>query len=280
MANPDGTTRTSALYSDKRIRCALIGASGRLGTSLLRESAESRLEICQIWRRQDRIRGDSATTNSPSTKTKQRHLPEERILEKLMPPSSNPIESNPESVSLVIDVSIADVPQVYLPQLTWKPALLIGSTGHSEETLARLQKYSSDAPVLIASNGSHGSAIHHRLTQNIGRLMPDASAEIIESHHQYKLDAPSGTAKTLREHLRLGHVQAHSHSECTIPIHSLRGGDVIGEHRVVLYLEGERIEITHTVDQRRVFALGLARMGEWLFTQKPGLYDQHSMFVG
>ena len=109
-------------------------------------------------------------------------------------------------------------------------------------------------------------------------------------HHRLKKDAPSGTAKSLAEiladvrhqqleqvarHGRVGLVGARHPSE--IGVHSLRGGDVVGDHTVVFANIGERLELTHKASSRDTFANGALRAAEWLVTQKPGLYDMQDV---
>jgi 4-hydroxy-tetrahydrodipicolinate reductase len=113
---------------------------------------------------------------------------------------------------------------------------------------------------------------------------------VVEMHHRLKKDAPSGTAKTLAEiladvrqvqlneaarHGRVGLVGERTRSE--IGVHSIRGGDVVGDHTVIFANVGERVELTHKASSRDTFANGALRAAQWLVRQKPGLYDMQDV---
>src|SRR5207249_4975692 len=117
-------------------------------------------------------------------------------------------------------------------------------------------------------------------------LGPGYDLEIVEMHHRLKRDAPSGTALTLAEiladvrnqqlekvarHGRAGIVGERSAEE--IGIHSIRGGDVVGDHTVIFAAAGERVELTHKASSRETFANGALRAALWVVQQPPGLYD-------
>ena len=121
-------------------------------------------------------------------------------------------------------------------------------------------------------------------------LGPDFDLEIVEMHHRLKKDAPSGTAKSLAEilagvrklqldkaarHGRVGIVGERTSTE--IGIHSVRGGDVVGDHTVIFANTGERLELTHKVSNRDALANGALRAALWVVKQKPGLYDMQDV---
>src|SRR5439155_18161603 len=123
-------------------------------------------------------------------------------------------------------------------------------------------------------------------------LGPEFDLEVIEMHHRLKKDAPSGTAASLAQILakvrqkQLGHKIEPKHGregivgERTageIGVHSLRGGDVVGDHTVVLAGLGERLELTHKASSRETFANGALRAARWVVNQKPGLYDMQNV---
>jgi len=118
----------------------------------------------------------------------------------------------------------------------------------------------------------------------------DFDLEIVEMHHRLKKDAPSGTAKSLAEilaevrrqqlekvvrHGRVGIVGERTQSE--IGVHSIRGGDVVGDHTVIFANKGERVELTHKASSRDTFANGALRAAQWIVKQKPGLYDMQDV---
>jgi len=133
---------------------------------------------------------------------------------------------------------------------------------------------------------SLGVAILNKLVEMVSEKLRDFDIEIVEQHHRYKVDAPSGTALTLAEHAakargldlkevmvtgRSGHVGARTKDE--IGVFAVRGGDVVGRHTVGFYNEGEFLELNHTATSRETFARGAIKVAKWLVNQKPGLYS-------
>lgn len=171
-----------------------------------------------------------------------------------------------------------------------KKALVIGTTGHSDADRKRILAVASQIPVVWASNFSTGVNTLFWLTRKAAEILgPGFDLEVVEMHHRMKKDAPSGTAATLAEILadvrqqQLSKVLRHGRSGITgertsaeIGMHSLRGGDVVGDHTVVFATDGERVELTHKASSRDTFANGALRAAQWVVKQKPGLYDmQH-----
>jgi len=172
-----------------------------------------------------------------------------------------------------------------------KKAMVIGTTGHSEDGHSQLVDFSSQIPIVLASNFSTGVNTLFWLTRKAAEILgPAFDLEIVEMHHRFKRDAPSGTAKTLGEILaetrrqQLDKVARHGRSgivgERTIAeigIHSVRGGDVVGDHTVIFAGQGERVELTHRASSRETFANGALRAAEWICQQRPGLYDMQNV---
>jgi 4-hydroxy-tetrahydrodipicolinate reductase len=171
-----------------------------------------------------------------------------------------------------------------------KKAVVIGTTGHSEEDRSHFTRFSAQIPLVLSSNFSTGVNTLFWLTRKAAEILgPGFDLEIIEMHHRMKKDAPSGTARTLSEILaevrkqQLDRVLRHGRSgipgERTaeeIGMHSVRGGDVVGDHTVIFASAGERVELTHKASSRETFANGALRAAQWVVSQKPGLYDmQH-----
>jgi 4-hydroxy-tetrahydrodipicolinate reductase len=128
-------------------------------------------------------------------------------------------------------------------------------------------------PVVFASNFSVGVNVLFSLARKAGELLgSDFRAEIVETHHKMKKDAPSGTAKTLAEIL-----QAGRKSEREIPIHSIREGDIVGEHSVIFSGPAERLELTHRAASREIFAGGALRAAKWIVRKPPGLYSMQDV---
>ena len=172
-----------------------------------------------------------------------------------------------------------------------KKALVIGTTGHSDAETAEIKKLKSKIPIVWASNFSTGVNTLFWLTRKAAEILgSDFDLEVIEMHHRQKKDAPSGTAQSLAEilaevrklrlneaarHGREGIVGARQQSE--IGVHSIRGGDVVGDHTVIFANVGERVELTHKASSRDTFANGALRAAQWLVKQKPGLYDMQDV---
>jgi 4-hydroxy-tetrahydrodipicolinate reductase len=172
-----------------------------------------------------------------------------------------------------------------------RKAVVIGTTGHSNEDREQIIKFRSQVPMVLSSNFSTGVNALFWLTRKAAEILgPGFDLEVIEMHHRLKRDAPSGTARTLAEilaqvreqqldsvirHGRSGIVGQRSAQE--IGVHSLRGGDVVGDHTVVFAAMGERVELTHKASSRETFANGALRAAEWVVGQKPGLYDMQDV---
>ncbi|HZF01636.1 MAG TPA: 4-hydroxy-tetrahydrodipicolinate reductase [Methylomirabilota bacterium] len=171
-----------------------------------------------------------------------------------------------------------------------KKAIVIGTTGHSKNEHAEILKFKTKLPIVWTSNFSTGVNTLFWLTRKAAEILgPDLDLEIIEMHHRMKKDAPSGTAKTLAEILasarkqsldkiaRHGRMGIGERAPGEIGIHSLRGGDVVGDHTVVFANSGERLELTHKASSRDTFANGALRAAIWVAKQKPGLYDMQDV---
>jgi 4-hydroxy-tetrahydrodipicolinate reductase len=170
-------------------------------------------------------------------------------------------------------------------------ALVIGTTGHTDTNTFEVRLRKAQIPIVWASNFSTGVNTLFWLTRKAAEILgPDFDLEIVEMHHRLKKDAPSGTAKSLAEilaevrklhlekaarHGRTGIVGERTPTE--IGIHSLRGGDVVGDHTVIFANTGERLELTHKASSRETFANGALRAALWVVKQKPGLYDMQDV---
>jgi 4-hydroxy-tetrahydrodipicolinate reductase len=145
--------------------------------------------------------------------------------------------------------------------------------------------------MVLASNFSTGVNTLFWLARKAAEILgPGFDLEIVEMHHRLKRDAPSGTAQTLAEILaevrqqQLDEVARHGRSGIVgqrtleeIGIHSVRGGDVVGDHTVIFAGLGERVELTHKASSRETFANGALRAAQWVTKQKPGLYDMQDV---
>ena len=183
--------------------------------------------------------------------------------------------SSPESTSM----SLGKACEKQIP-------IVIGTTGLTEVHIQEVKKASQRIPVLLSSNMSLGVNLLFWLVEKASHVLKDHSfnPEIVEIHHNQKKDAPSGTARTLEEiilkefswdqnalvHGRLGMTGARREKE--LGSHALRGGDVVGEHSVYFFGEGERLELSHQATDRNIFASGALKALLALSSRKPGLY--------
>ncbi len=170
-----------------------------------------------------------------------------------------------------------------------KPVVL-GTTGHGAEEKKRLLALAAQVPCVWAGNFSVGVNLLFALTRRAASVLgSDYDAEVVEMHHRFKKDAPSGTAARLLEiileerklgaealrHGREGITGARTATE--VGIHALRGGDVVGDHTVMFAALGERLELTHKASDRGIFARGALRAARWVVGQQPGVYDMQDV---
>ena len=147
-----------------------------------------------------------------------------------------------------------------------KKAVVIGTTGFSKEDAEKIKKASEKMPIVFSPNMSIGANLMFKITEEIARALgEDYDVEIMEVHHNQKKDAPSGTAK------RLGEVVSKVKGKMPI-IHSMRLGNIVGDHTVIFAGKGERIELTHRASSRDAFAKGGLDAAKFLAGKKPGLY--------
>jgi 4-hydroxy-tetrahydrodipicolinate reductase len=168
--------------------------------------------------------------------------------------------------------------------------VVIGTTGHPPEAKKELLQLAAKVPCVWAGNFSVGVNLLFALTRRAANVLgADYDVEVVEMHHRFKKDAPSGTAARLLEIIlaerKLGaNALRHGRSGITgerqsteVGVHSLRGGDVVGDHTVIFAAPGERIELTHKAGDRGIFARGALRAAQWVVTQKPGVYDMQDV---
>ena len=198
-----------------------------------------------------------------------------------------------DGTDVVIDFTLPNFTDELLAEaLRRKVPLVIGTTGHSEPQRKNLFKAAESLPIVYASNFSTGVNTLFYLTRKASQILDNNAfdIEVTEMHHRHKVDAPSGTARTLLEilteetgteyekdiaHGRVGNAGPRPKKE--IGMHTLRGGDVVGDHTVMFAAEGERLELTHKASSRMTFARGAVRAALWVRDQKPGLYDMQDV---
>jgi 4-hydroxy-tetrahydrodipicolinate reductase len=172
-----------------------------------------------------------------------------------------------------------------------KMPAVIGTTGHSNEERAAVEKLALSVPVVLSPNFSVGVNALFWLTRKAAQMLGDGfDLEITEMHHRLKKDAPSGTARKLAEilcevreldytkdvrHGREGLIGERRAKE--IAVHSIRGGDVVGDHTVTFAGTGERLELSHKAASRETFALGALRAARWIVGKPPDLYSMEDV---
>jgi dihydrodipicolinate reductase len=186
----------------------------------------------------------------------------------------DPIEPPMKNCDVAIDFSQADAStEICAAALQYRKPLIIGTTGHSQEQRGIIEDTARSVAIVFASNFSIGVNVLFWLTRNAAeKLGSDFDAEIVETHHKMKKDAPSGTAKTLA-----GILKAAREMQSEIPIQSIREGDVVGEHTVIFSGPGERLELTHHAASREIFARGALRAAKWIIKQPPGIYSMQDV---
>ena len=143
--------------------------------------------------------------------------------------------------------------------------VVIGTTGFSQEEIGEIRTISEKIPVLLSPNMSLGVNLLFKLVKEAATILKDYEVEIVETHHNKKKDAPSGTAKKIAEIIG------------DAPIHSLRFGNVVGEHRVIFAGKSERLELFHRAEDRETFARGALKAAAFIVNQQPGLYSMENL---
>jgi 4-hydroxy-tetrahydrodipicolinate reductase len=182
------------------------------------------------------------------------------------------IEAAMKNCDVVIDFSHADATdEICRAAVQHRKSLVIGTTGHSQQQRRTIEEAAHSLPIVLASNFSVGVNVLFWVTRKAAELLgQDFNAEIIETHHKMKKDAPSGTAKSLAEILK-------SENQHEIPIQSVREGEVVGEHTVIFTGPRERLELTHRAASREIFGRGALRAAKWIMGKPAGLYSMQDV---
>jgi 4-hydroxy-tetrahydrodipicolinate reductase len=192
-------------------------------------------------------------------------------------------EDPPESAEVLIEFT---TPEATVQHLSYDKPHVIGTTGLSDEQQERVEAASHSVPIVRAPNMSVGVNLLREVVREISAKLGEGyDIEIVEAHHRNKKDAPSGTAlflaraaaegreRNLDEIAVYGREGLAPRQEGEIGIHALRGGAVVGEHRLVFYSGGEEVEIIHRALSRRTFADGALRTARFAANAQPGLYS-------
>jgi 4-hydroxy-tetrahydrodipicolinate reductase len=202
------------------------------------------------------------------------------------------IQSQIDTFEVLIDFTRPEATLEYLKACeNARKSIVIGTTGFDEAGLKAIHQASKKIPIVFAPNMSVGVNLSLKLLETAAKVIGvNSDIEIVEAHHRHKVDAPSGTA------LKMGEVIANALgrnlSECavygregieqprdrkTIGFSTIRGGDVVGEHTVSFFMDGERVEITHKASSRQTFSNGALRAAMWLNGKNAGLYSMQNV---
>lgn len=194
-----------------------------------------------------------------------------------------------EEAAAIIDFSRPEGLHALLAYATEKKIpVVLASTGYNENDRTAIKKAAESIPVFRSANMSLGVFVLKTLCARAAAMLPEYEIEIIEKHHNQKLDAPSGTAVMLYDavagenseavHGRHGRTQKRQPQE--IGMHAIRGGSVAGEHEVGFYGPGEYLTLSHLAQDRSIFANGALRAAHFIAGQAPGEYDMAALVEG
>lgn len=167
-----------------------------------------------------------------------------------------------------------------------KMPLVIATTGQTEEEIALIHKAAETVPVFFSGNMSLGIAVLTRLVRDAVKMFPDADVEIVEQHHNRKLDVPSGTALMLGRavqearpdaELLVGRHENGKRKKTEVGIHSLRMGNTVGVHEVIINTGTQILTLKHEAQDRSLFAEGALAAAAFLIGKAPGLYDMNDI---
>lgn len=262
------------------IEICLVGACGRMGKRIataISDSEDTKISGAVEYEGHPELGrdiGEAAGLDEAGVKVTQR------------------LEDAIEGASVVIDFSLPDsVVRTAGVCHNLKVPLVTGVTGLDGDQTAVLQKAAKDIAVVLAPNMSVGVNLMFKVAGEVARVLgDDYDVEIFETHHRFKRDAPSGTARRLAEIIAesLGrdldevgcwgrHGITGERDRREIAVHSLRAGDVVGEHTAVFGTLGERFEITHRAHSRDTFARGSVVAARFAASAKPGMYDMQDV---
>lgn len=187
--------------------------------------------------------------------------------------------SNPVNLDMIIDYCKKN-----------NTPVVIATTGYSDEQKAKIADLGKTVPVLWSSNYSLGVILLNRLVKQITPILMDSfDIEVVEAHHNKKIDAPSGTAKMLVKSItdcgdfkvvngREGVSKREPYKE--VGVHAVRGGTIVGEHEVIYAGNDEIITLKHSAHSKAIFAVGAIKGAKWLLDKNPDLYDMEDVLFG
>lgn len=199
-----------------------------------------------------------------------------------------PVYENPkdikEKADLIIDFSAPSALDGILAYgLDKNIPLVLAATGYTDEDYNKINKASKEIPVLSSGNMSLGVNVMEAIAEKMAAMLEDFDIEIVEKHHRYKKDSPSGTAKMLFDAVNKGRDKSleeldgrsgfyDERPETEVGISAIRGGNIVGEHTIIFAGQDEVLELTHRASSKKIFALGALKAADFILGQKPGLY--------
>lgn len=198
----------------------------------------------------------------------------------------------PSTADVLIDFSLPDAADKTIDHcIENNIALVIGTTGLNSSQLEKVRQAAKHIPIIQATNMSVGMNILFSIVGKVAQMAgEDYDIEIVEAHHRFKKDAPSGSALTLAENIanqtdrQIPDCLTHGRhgistprEKGTIGMHAIRAGDITGEHSVIFGTLGETIKLSHSAHNRDNFARGALRAAQWLIGKAPGSYSMNDV---
>ncbi len=247
----------------RELKIILVGATGQMGKTMVKlvdslEDAEIVYGVADV---------DDQELNFPLAE----ELPEEKIADVLID------FSTPKLLRKILDYGVS----------TATP-LVLATTGFSREDLEQIGQAAKSIPIIQTGNMSVGINLMETLVEVLAKALDGFDIEIIEKHHKYKVDSPSGTAKMLFDAVNRGRAENlhalegragfyQGRDPLEVGISSVRAGNIVGEHSVIFAGNDEIIEVKHTANSKMIFANGAIRGARFLLKQNPGLYNMHDV---
>lgn len=205
-------------------------------------------------------------------------------------PVYNNVYDIKEEINVIIDFSVPKATMNILEFANKKHIpIVIATTGFSNEEKEKILEYSKNIPIFQSANMSLGINLMIKLIEQISRVLKDGyDIEIVEKHHRNKIDAPSGTALMLADSIKNSlenevyyeynrQAKREKRNNNEIGIHSIRGGNIVGNHSVSFIGENESLEIVHDVTSRSVFAEGAVKAAEYITYKENGMYSMKDL---
>lgn len=202
-------------------------------------------------------------------------------------PCYQTLDQAPDGADCIVDFSHHSATKTLLSYARAKKLpVVLATTGQTDKELSFIREAAKEVPVFLSANMSLGIALLAELAKKTASLYPDADIEIVETHHNRKLDAPSGTALLIANAIRKVRKQASilagrsgqgKRKPQEIGIHALRMGNIVGTHEVLVSTDSETIALRHEAHSRALFAEGALAAAEFLVGKPAGLYNMQDM---